>query len=233
MSNRETIQELLKAIDRGEPHLVDVISVTQKKGFVQLRMENPDRNVVVTSEVYDRIKEHIHELDPERRYQLEPEDTYTPDPELSAKRKRSGGQGGIWFQDDQAGRIRRQSDNTRSNETASERPRGERKNARNPQTDQKSAGTSRHEDRAQRRGNTPEGGKKQGKDQDRSREKSKRAVGEAASTGTQKQGNRQETGKQKQGGSQDKALARNASRQGARPRESRRHFQQHTQNTGA
>ena len=54
MSNRETIQELLKAIDRGEPHTVEVIAITRKKGFVQLKMENPDRNVVVTDEVYER-----------------------------------------------------------------------------------------------------------------------------------------------------------------------------------
>lgn len=86
--NRESIQELLKAIDRGEPHQVEVVTISEKKGFVQLKMENPPRSVVVSSEVYERIREHLHEQHPELRNAQEADDTYVPDPEAQAERAR-------------------------------------------------------------------------------------------------------------------------------------------------
>ena len=110
MSNRETIQELLKAIDRGEPHMVEVISITHKKGFVQLRMENPDRNVVVTDEVFEKVRSHLHEQDPSRRYDSEPEDEYTPDPAIAKNRLIQRRQEFSYFSDEPV-RDRRQKDN--------------------------------------------------------------------------------------------------------------------------
>lgn len=51
-----TIQALLKAQEKGNGYYLSVLDVKVCKGIVQIKMNSPERTVVLSLETYDKIK---------------------------------------------------------------------------------------------------------------------------------------------------------------------------------
>ena len=213
-TGKGSIQELLRALDRGEPHMVEVVTISEKKGFVQLKLEDPARSVVVTTEVYDRIKDHLHENHPELRNTEEPDDTYVPDPDAQAERSRRRQQESFRGYGDRHGS--QSSYGQRSGEEGSrERYRIPERGSRDQEKSARNNDRARNSDRA--------------RDQERhDREKEPVRTTRGAHRDTRREHTGPDTGRRggreqlRQGTRSESTGARTGNRGGSRPRESRR-----------